>query len=206
MTRSYEVVCNADDREQWLAARAGIAATASDIGTVLGLNKYKTRQTLLEEKAGLREPEDLRRNQNVWWGTQLEGPILSGAVRWHREGGSWWGARHCNVLLRSRKSPDIGCTLDGFVRTPKLGFCLAEVKKPTFFSRKNWLGGPPPQYAAQCQCAMYVTGIKRALLIGLVGGCELHVHVIDADPAFQTRMVSEAERFAADVHSLRSFR
>ena len=44
----------------------------SDIGTVLGLNPYKSKFTLWSEKVGNVEPEDISDKDPVWFGTMTE--------------------------------------------------------------------------------------------------------------------------------------
>ena len=59
---------------EWHAARAqGIGA--SDVGSVLGLNPYKSALRLWSEKTGRLTPPNLDNNPNVMRGVALETPI-----------------------------------------------------------------------------------------------------------------------------------
>lgn len=44
----------------------------SDAATICGLNPWKTRYQLWQEKTGQAEPTDLSENERVYWGNVLE--------------------------------------------------------------------------------------------------------------------------------------
>lgn len=62
------------NREEWLKARErGLGA--SDSGTIIGVNSWKTTVQLFEEKVGIRQPEDISNNPKVKLGHDEE-PLI----------------------------------------------------------------------------------------------------------------------------------
>lgn len=62
------------NREEWLKARErGLGA--SDSGTIIGVNPWKTTVQLWEEKVGIRQPEDISNNPKVKLGHDEE-PLI----------------------------------------------------------------------------------------------------------------------------------
>lgn len=71
-----ELILNADaSREDWLKVR-NTGLGGSDCGSILGLNPYKSALTLWSEKTGMMQPEDLSKNERVWWGSHME-PVIA---------------------------------------------------------------------------------------------------------------------------------
>lgn len=66
--------CRTADRELWLKERqSGLGG--SDAGTILGVNKWKTADHLLREKAGLVEPREA--GSSARWGNHLEPAVAA---------------------------------------------------------------------------------------------------------------------------------
>lgn len=61
-------------REEWLATRSGRIG-GSDAAAILGMNPWKTNVQLWEEKAGIRQPEDISDKPYVQFGIAAE-PII----------------------------------------------------------------------------------------------------------------------------------
>jgi hypothetical protein len=60
---------------EWYKAREDGLVTCSELGTVLGLNPYETREQLLKKKAGLVAP--FRGNVATRWGQRWEDPAAN---------------------------------------------------------------------------------------------------------------------------------
>ena len=88
-----------ESQKEWLAARSGRIG-GSDAAAILGLNPYKDNVQLWEEKAGLRQQEDISDKPYVKYGTQAE-MHLRGLFRldfpeyqiFYQEGNMWFNDR-----------------------------------------------------------------------------------------------------------------
>ena len=60
---------NVDERKRWIGA--------SEVSTLFGINKFQTREHLVQLKAGLIEPDDLSTKPAVQWGHRLEDIVLA---------------------------------------------------------------------------------------------------------------------------------
>ncbi len=79
------------------------------------------------------------------------------------------------------------CTLDGNCWSHDFnGWGIVELKNVSNFNRAEWMDddNPPLKYAVQCQHQMAVTGFPVAYLLGLVGGNEPVVKVIERNDRF----------------------
>jgi putative phage-type endonuclease len=106
IARTYEVVCDTSDRDEWLRPRdSGIGA--SEIASVLGESPFASAIELYATKTG-RYSRDLSEVEAVYWGNKLESAIIEAySDRTGRQ------TRKAGHLLRSTEHPWALCTLDG---------------------------------------------------------------------------------------------
>lgn len=161
------------DRHSWLAGR-GQFVTASDVGAIMGLNAYRTRESVLREKK-TGERDDLSDNYKVQFGVKME-----------------WFAAHWYAVMAEGKTggklvdpgpytvqecPEgkLRCTVDRFLLAPEdegmanmfRTSCEISVPEKTIIvevktgTAKMWKDGVPPYYYAQAQAQMFVTGVRE---------------------------------------------
>lgn len=162
--------------------------TATDIGAILGLNKYKSAYAVALEKKGLLPAQE--DNDAMWLGRQTE-PIILAAFE--RKMGR--KARPNRSILASAENPWMGCTPDGYTFDPEEGL---EAKLVGYGNSKLW-GEPgtedvPAMYWTQCQWSMGVTGLDRWWLIGMLG-TKVQVHPLERDQATIYKMQQAAKEF-----------
>lgn len=169
--------------EEWLNARKeGIGG--SEIGTICGWNPWESAFALWAKRTG-QIPDPELTGWSIRFGNAFEKPILG-----------LWAEEHpeYEVFLtgtyRSGSEPYLVANPDALARHRETGeWIVVEVKT----SRGSW-GEVPPHYVAQVQHYMYVLGLSKAVLVGVVGW-DWKEHWMDIDE-FQVDVQKEAaERF-----------
>ncbi|WP_018694331.1 YqaJ viral recombinase family nuclease [Algicola sagamiensis] len=149
----------------------------SDVGAILGVNKYKTPYQVWLEKTGRAEPEDLSDNERVHFGNVLEDTV---AQEYSRRTG-------CKVQRRNKpfihaEMPWLRANLDRVVVGEKK---VLECKTAGAFAMADWgeagTDEVPESYLLQVTHYMYVLGWNKADLAVLVGGNEFRIYCFDLD-------------------------
>lgn len=184
---SYEAVCPIEPREQWLIERMkGIGG--SDAATLLGLSR-RSALSLYAEKIGelVREEPD---QEYIEWGNRLE-PVIAEAYadRTKRV------VRPCSHLLRSRAVPYALATPDYWWMPEEGGWHPLEIKTTGSHLAWKWEEGAPPEYEAQLQWQMFVTGAPRASIACLIGGQRMVWCDVERDEAIVGRLLESGQRF-----------
>lgn len=214
MDKQYEVVYQTpprptrEDRAKWLEIRrTGVGA--SD----------RLNNSTLKIKVGYQDT--FKGNDRTVLGHLLEDDIISFA---NYKG---FCARGSQAVLRSKRYPDMMCTLDGVVRMPLLEkrtnhlcqYLLSEMKWPTqkvlqavnyeelsvfeikapgYDQLDKWLGATPLNYWRQCQHQLAVTGFEVAWLVALIDK-QLIVKRIERDQAFIDTRAKSCYDFMREV-------
>lgn len=155
-------------REEWLGERKK-SLGGSDMGAVLGLNKYRSPYTVWAEKTGRigEEPE----NEAMRVGRDLEPYVAS-----RFEEASSKSVRRMNYLLRREDCPHLHANIDRQVLGESSGL---ECKTASALNLKRYEGGDfPESYYAQCVTYLSVTGWQRWYLAALVLGKGLFIYQI----------------------------
>jgi len=174
------------DREVWLALRnSGLGG--SDAAVILGVNPWKSRLALWAEKTGQKKPEDLSKNQRVYWGQKNEGNIAD----WFCEVTGKQVRRR--GMMRSCEHPWMLASVDREVVGEKAGL---EIKTAGVDQAKAWKEDEvPDMYYLQCQWYMAVTGYDRWYIAVLIGGNEAVWKVIDRNQEQIDFLIKEGEKF-----------
>lgn len=153
------------DHEEWLRCRnAGIGA--SDCGTIIGVNRWRTNQELYREKVGISEPEDISDKPQVQLGHDSE-PLIRGLFALENP--------HYQViyespykLIFSDTHDFLFCTPDGELIEKKTGRKgILEIKTTYIHSPSQWdqwNNRIPDTYYAQICHQLLVTGWDFAVL------------------------------------------
>lgn len=143
--------------DEWKAARQqGIGG--SEIGTICGLNPWESAFALWAKRTG-QIPDPELTGWSIRFGNAFEEPILG---LWAQDNPEWDVYRTGTYIDVDRF---LTANPDGLAQHRDTGeWIVLEVKT----SRGSWRE-VPPHYAAQVQHYMDVLGVKRAVLIGVVG-------------------------------------
>lgn len=159
-------------REEWLEERRK-SLGGSDMGAVLGLNKYRSPYTVWAEKTGRigEEPE----NEAMRIGRDLEPYVASRFEEVSRK-----GVRRMNYLLRREDCPHLHANIDRQILGESSGL---ECKTASALNLKRYKGGDfPESYYAQCVTYLAVTGWARWYLAALVLGKGFYCYQITTVP------------------------
>lgn len=160
----------------------------SDAAVIMGMNPWKNRVQLWQEKVGEVQPADLSGNSRVQWGIKLEDLV---ARHWAEVTGK--KIRRNNYLLRSEKWPWMAAHLDREV----IGGGFLEVK--TAGMAKEWgedgSSSIPDHYMCQVQHYMAVTGSAKCWVAVLIGGSDFRSYEIQRNDEFISLMAQAQEAF-----------
>ena len=149
----------------------------SDAGIVMGLNPWRTRLELWQEKTGRAEPTDLSDIESVQWGIHLEQPIAEEYTR--RTGRK---VRRVNRTIKHGKYEFIQGHIDR-----KLESVMAGLEIKTVGIRSAHLWGEegseeiPAHYRAQVVHYLAITGWAFWDVAALIGGQNLRIFTVDRD-------------------------
>ena len=171
-----ELILNADaSHDDWLKVR-NTGLGGSDCGSILGLNPYKSALTLWSEKTGMMQPEDLSKNERVWWGSHME-PVI--AQRFEEITDKKVRRRG---TLRDNDYPYMLANIDRWIVGENAGL---EIKTADWRMSKQWGDKDdlqdmtvPDSYYCQCMHYMAVTGADYWYIGALIGGNDFRVKKI----------------------------
>lgn len=174
-----KVLKNTKDMSQkeWEEARSQYLG-GSDAGTILGMNKWKSRFVLYQERCN---PEyaapDISNKDVIVWGHKLEALV---AERFMEVTGK--KVRKCNQLLVHPEHEFMTANVDRLVIGED---AILECKTTDSRNYDEWVDEEvPPTYIAQVQHYMAVTGAKKAYIAVLIGGNRFVWKTIDRDDEF----------------------
>ena len=134
----------------------------SDIGAILGVNKYKSIIDVYIDKT---EGSNFEGNESTFWGHMHESTIMKVFAQKHKE---------FNVYQApySVVNDFLIANLDGVLKDRNNGdYGVLEIKTTNAFNYKDWEGDIVPQYYyAQVQHYLMLTGYKFAYIAVLIGG------------------------------------
>jgi putative phage-type endonuclease len=136
----------------------------SDASVIAGLSPFKDAETLLLEKAGLKEPDDSRFAGHKTWGTLIEPLVMQ------------YTADQLELEIlptsapRHPKYPFLSGELDGLILGDPRGGGVYEGKTTAWSQKAKWKDAPPPEYRIQLVHYFLVTGLTWGVIGVLIGG------------------------------------
>lgn len=172
-----------ETHDAWLEERKkGIGA--SDAGTIIGVNRWKTNVELWEEKAGLRQPEDIGHKPYVQYGHDAEPHLRALFALDHPEMAVTYESPY--KMIFSDELPFIFATPDGEleeIATGRLGGL--EIKTTQILNGRQWETWReriPDQYYCQVLHQMLATGWEFVWL-----KAQIKWHTRDGEMRLDTR-------------------
>lgn len=133
----------------------------SDIGTILGYNKYKTDYELWQEKTGRVQAKDLSDNKAIIRGKEAE-EHLRGLFRANNP--DLIVSEPSGFTYRSNERKYALANTDGQVNNDT----VLEIKTAKVRSMEEWQDQIPMMYYCQVMWYMYVKGFKKAILYAMI--------------------------------------
>lgn len=159
----------------------------SDIGTILGLNPWKSAYTLWAEKSGRIEIEDISDKEAVWWGTNMEELV---AKRFCMKTGK--KVKKTTYEFSCKEYPFLVAHVDRLGVGEKF---VLECKTTSARNRTNYNEGEiPPYHYAQVQFYLMLTGYKVGYL-ATKRDSDFYVTKIDRNDEFIEEMKESAISF-----------
>lgn len=182
-TYRVELDLTTSTEDDWLAARM-TGLTGSDALAVLGLDPYKSRFALWQEKrTGQRSGDENERT--------IAGRVLEPAVKQLFAIKTGLKVRDMNILARSVEHPFMLATPDGMVGDDA-GY---EGKTTTVWLRDDWADDEVPLRAlAQGAHYMAVLGWQRVHFAALIDNL-VHVRVVERDDTFIEQLIEREAEF-----------
>lgn len=193
---SYEVPnAPAQGSQEWLRWRSeGI--TATEAAVIMFPDQYKSALTVYNQKVGIAPPDDQSDPDGFFeWGHILEDDLVRKFKAVHPELANTVTTGRLYQRNWAKCSLDAQCVLyDG---TP----CIIECK--TSQSLLKW-NPYPDRYFAQVQWQMYVTGIRKAIIVVLVS--ENGWHYIEREVEYSPKFVEEMLYKCLDIYRCVQFK
>lgn len=187
-----------DDREAWLALRSTML-TASDVGAILGEDEHRSALDVYVDKVTERKAQEVIALDDArFWGKVLEQPVLKAVADFYG-----WKYRRGGALLKSRRFPFLGATLDAEVERGDDAWLDFEGK--TTRIPKGWdeeSGSLPTRVLIQVQAQLLVTGAPLAIVFALLQGSRPCRIEVEPSAEFHALIAEEGEAFMERVHAL----
>ena len=203
--------------DEWLAFRSrGLGA--SEIGTLMGVNSWKSPAELYYQKIGL-IPQKTEQNIPMFMGTILEKTVAEIFEYWDGSDESMLRNYESQTKVRNLYEP-IGYVVnpeyphlffspdrlqiksknlrirDGRINLENVE-AIIEIKTISGWSSKQWEGGIPPSYYLQLQTYLMGLALDTGYLVALEDGRNLKVHRFDRD----SEMIEMIARVTAEFWS-----
>lgn len=164
-------------REEWLKIRSETPALGgSEIGAVLGLNKYESKYTVWARRKGLLPPKP--DTEAMRQGRDLEEYCAS-----RFEDASGKTVQKVNAIITNDMIPHLMASIDRRIVGEEAGL---ECKTASALNAGAFDGDVfPESYYAQCLCYMAVTGYTTWYLAVLVLGRAFKIYAITRDENFR---------------------
>jgi putative phage-type endonuclease len=202
--------------DQWLEFRErGLGA--SDTGTVLGLNPYKSVVELFYEKVGLK-PISREESPSMFWGTEMEALVADKWQYWDHAEPSQEAMiknvraekiiRKCervNRYISNPEFPHLFVSLDRRILIhDDRGEGALEVKTMNGYVADKWESGIPPMYLVQLQTQLLVCDFSWGEMAVLVDGRAMDVYQFEANESIQASIIEKTSTFWKSVVEARA--
>lgn len=168
----------------------------SDVGVIIGVNRWKSVEQLWAEKTGRIKPEDISHKPAIILGNALE-PALRNEYAYRHPDVTVEEPLH---MLQDSEKPWRQASLDGIITCPDGMREVLEIKTVGGFAAHSWdLDGVPESYACQVLHYMAVSGFRRAQLIAMIGNTRIVERTVERDEYLIDLIESEVDEFWTSV-------
>ena len=207
--------------DEWIAFRSrGLGA--SEIGTLMGVNSWKSPAELYYQKIGL-IPQKVEPNIPMFMGTILEKTVAEIFEYWDGDDQSMLNNYEAGTKVRTLYEP-VGYVVNPEyphlffspdrlqikssnlrIRNGRINLdnveAIVEIKTISGWSSKQWTGGVPPSYYLQLQTYLMGLGIDMGWLVALEDGRNLKVHQFERDQEMIDMIARVTAEFWARVEA-----
>lgn len=201
--------------DEWIQFRSrGLGA--SEVGTLMGVNSWKSPAELYYQKIGL-IPQKVDQNIPMFMGTILEKTVAEIFEYWDGDDASMLRNYEAGTKVRTLYEP-VGYVVnpeyphlffspdrlqiktknlrirDGRINLENVE-AIIEIKTISGWSSKQWTGGLPPSYYLQLQTYLMGLGIQKGWLVALEDGRNLKVHEFERDEEMISMIANVTREF-----------
>jgi putative phage-type endonuclease len=203
--------------DEWLAFRT-TGLGASDVGTLMGLNPYKSKIELFYQKLGL---IPIKQDENIpmFYGNRLEefvanmweyydGEDPESVIRNYNAGTKVRYCREVKGYITNSDYPHLFLSPDRLMMTKETDKLIyggklihknfkgvLEVKTINGFASKQWEGGIPPSYVTQLQTYLFGLDVEYGEIAFLEDGRKLWTIPMELNLNLKDKIVSEMNEF-----------
>lgn len=208
MAKAYTRVAVESGSADWLKWRQLNGIGASEVASVMGLNKYKSSAALFYEKLGLRDPDP--DNINMYVGRHDEEHIVKEYWQFYEgdnhsivvngnAGRHVRKARRFNGIMQSKKYPWLFATLDFQFRHSTGSMAVLEAKEISPEYAFVWETGIPIMYVFQIQTQLLCSGYEYGELFMREGLRDFKVYPFSPAPDVFETIAKHTKTFWDDV-------
>jgi putative phage-type endonuclease len=172
--------------------RLGIGA--SEVAVACGFGRYRTRYDLWREKTGATAPWG--GNEATLWGQRNEPHIVQ----------DWADRNEARIIetqqqFRHQRWPHLWATVDAVATTIDGEDVIVEAKCTTSRNAQLGDGGDdaPPEWLAQVQVQMLLSGLERAYIAVLIDGNRSREYCVQFDRAVAEALADRAEAWYCEA-------
>ena len=181
-----------NNKEKWLKERKTYIG-GSDLGSILGINNFRTELDVYFEKTTEGIVED-NVGDAAYWGTILEDVV---AAEYAKRTG--FKIEKPAGLIRHSEYPFIACNLDYWVIDDQGNSHILECKTANQMKVTCWgeegTNQIPESYLHQIAYYAAITGATRVDIAVLIGGQDFRIYRYDKDEVMESKLIRVAKKF-----------
>lgn len=170
----------------------------SDVGVIMGVNRWKSAEQLWAEKTGRVKPEDISHKPAVILGNAVESALRGE-----------YAYRHPSVkveepqyMLQDDEHPWRQASLDGVLTYEDGRKEVLEIKTVGWLSAKCWEPDTVPiSYACQVMHYMAVSGYRQAQIIAMIGNVRIIERSVERDELLIEMIEDAVDEFWGHVQA-----
>jgi len=181
-----------EDKQAWLEERKTYIG-GSDLGSILGINNFRTELDVYFDKTAEGIAEDSA-SEAAYWGTVLEDVV---AAEYAKRTG--FKIEKPVGLIRHKEFPFIACNLDYWVIDDEGNSHILECKTANQMKVTCWgeegTNQIPESYLYQVGYYAAITGAQRVDIAVLIGGQDFRIYRYDKDEVMESKLLRVARKF-----------
>ena len=181
------------DRKAWLKERRSYLG-GSDIGCILGVNKYKSALDIFLSKTQEVDVEHESISEPAYWGNVLENPV---AEKYAKETG--YKIYPSTGLMRHPIHKFVGANIDRWVVDDEGKKRVLECKTAHFLKAKEWgeqgTDQIPATYLYQVAYYAAVCNVEKVDIAVLIGGQDFRIYQYKKNSDFEYKLIQAAGAF-----------
>lgn len=203
-------------RKEWEQFRGTLTTLGgSDVGTCIGLNRWKSNVELFYEKLKLYKRE-FHDSIPMMMGRELETTIRrlisyydvenpDSFLDNYHSGNKVNLVRQRHATFFNDECPELHANIDALIKLQgRDEWGVAEIKYQSGQATRVWENGINPSYIAQSMAYMRVLGLKYAVLVLIEDANQWNVHVIEWDEELWNRFYPTIKEFVEQLSMAKS--